>query len=489
MGYLEILNRSALELRDLLDKREISSRDIVEAYINRIEAVEPRVNSFVTLTLEEALKDADRADEMIKNNTQTVLTGIPIALKDNMSTYHVKTTCCSKMLENYLPPFDATVVKLVKEAGMPILGKTNMDEFAMGSSTETSYFGPTKNPWNLDYVPGGSSGGSAASVAARETPFSLGSDTGGSIRQPAAFNGIVGIKPTYGLVSRYGVLPFASSLDQVGPFARNVADSAALLSVLAKHDSLETTSLKGPRPDYLNALGRDIKGLKVGVPKEFFIDGLNKEIEAAVKKALDALKALGAEIIDICLPHSDKALATYYLVATAECSSNMARFDGVRFGHRSENTKDSVTMFKHSRAEGFGPEVKRRIMLGTYALSAGYYDAYYLKALKVRRLIKEDFDQAFSQVDVIVTPTTPSTAFKFGEKVQDPVSMYLSDVFTTTANLAGIPALSMPAGLSSNNLPIGVQIFAPRLGEEIMLNAAFALEKALGSIGLPTLEV
>jgi aspartyl-tRNA(Asn)/glutamyl-tRNA(Gln) amidotransferase subunit A len=486
---LDILKKSVLELRELLDKGEISSREIVQAYIDRIEKTEPKLNSFVTLTFEEALKDADRADEMIRNKTHTTLTGIPIALKDNISTYHVKTTCSSKMLENYLPPFDATVVELIKQAGMPILGKTNMDEFAMGSSTETSYFGPTKNPWNLEYVPGGSSGGSAASVAAKQAPLALGTDTGGSIRQPAAFTGIVGIKPTYGLVSRYGVVPFASSLDQVGPFARTVAESAALLSLIAQYDKYDSTSLNNPRPDYLRSLEKDVKGLRVGVPKEFFIDGLDAEVEQAVRKAVKALEDQGAEIVDIELPHSDKALATYYIVATAECSSNLARFDGVRFGHRSENTKDSVTMFKHTRAEGFGPEVKRRIMLGTYALSAGYYDAYYLKALKVRRLIKEDFDKAFTKVDVIITPTTPSTAFKFGEKVQDPIAMYLSDVFTTTANLAGIPALSMPAGLSSNNLPIGVQIIAPSLAEEVMLSTAYSIEKALGSIGLPELEV
>ncbi|HOP53936.1 MAG TPA: Asp-tRNA(Asn)/Glu-tRNA(Gln) amidotransferase subunit GatA [Bacillota bacterium] len=486
---MDILKKSVLELRELLDKGEISSREIVQAYIDRIEKTEPKLNSFVTLTLEEALKDADRADEMIRNKTHTTLTGIPIALKDNISTYHVKTTCSSKMLENYRPPFDATVVKLIKQAGMPILGKTNMDEFAMGSSTETSYFGPTKNPWNLEYVPGGSSGGSAASVAAKQAPLALGTDTGGSIRQPAAFTGIVGIKPTYGLVSRYGVVPFASSLDQVGPFARTVAESAALLSLIAQYDKYDSTSLNNPRPDYLRSLEKDVKGLRVGVPKEFFIDGLDAEVEQAVRKAVKALEDQGAEIVDIELPHSDKALATYYIVATAECSSNLARFDGVRFGHRSENTKDSVTMFKHTRAEGFGPEVKRRIMLGTYALSAGYYDAYYLKALKVRRLIKEDFDKAFTKVDVIITPTTPSTAFKFGEKVQDPIAMYLSDVFTTTANLAGIPALSMPAGLSSNNLPIGVQIIAPSLAEEVMLSTAYSIEKALGSIGLPELEV
>ena len=486
---MDILKKSVLELRELLDKGEISSREIVQAYIDRIEKTEPKLNSFVTLTFEEALKDADRADEMIRNKTHTTLTGIPIALKDNISTYHVKTTCSSKMLENYRPPFDATVVKLIKQAGMPILGKTNMDEFAMGSSTETSYFGPTKNPWNLEYVPGGSSGGSAASVAAKQAPLALGTDTGGSIRQPAAFTGIVGIKPTYGLVSRYGVVPFASSLDQVGPFARTVAESAALLSLIAQYDKYDSTSLNNPRPDYLRSLEKDVKGLRVGVPKEFFIDGLDAEVEQAVRKAVKALEDQGAEIVDIEMPHSDKALATYYIVATAECSSNLARFDGVRFGHRSENTKDSVTMFKHTRAEGFGPEVKRRIMLGTYALSAGYYDAYYLKALKVRRLIKEDFDKAFTKVDVIITPTTPSTAFKFGEKVQDPIAMYLSDVFTATANLAGIPALSMPAGLSSNNLPIGVQIIAPSLAEEVMLSTAYSIEKALGSIGLPELEV
>lgn len=486
---LELLNKSALELRDLLDKKEISSRAIVEAYIKRIEALEPKVNSYITLTFEEALKAADEADLMIKNKTATTLTGIPIAIKDNISTYHVKTTCGSKMLENYLPPFDATVIKKIKEAGMPILGKTNMDEFAMGSSTETSIFGSTKNPWNLDCVPGGSSGGSAAAVAAMEAPLSLGSDTGGSIRQPAALTGTVGIKPTYGLVSRYGLLAFASSLDHIGPFARNVADSAALLTLIAGHDPLDTTSLNNTKIDYLHALGKDIKGLRVGVPKEYFVDGINKEVEETTKRAINALKELGANIVSISLPHSQKALSTYYIIATGEASSNLARFDGVRFGYRSNELKDSVTMFKHSRAEGFGSEVKRRIMLGTYALSAGVYDAYYLKAMKVRTLIKNDFDNAFNDVDVILTPTTPTAAFKFGEKVDDPIAMYLSDIFTTTANLAGIPAMSLPAGLTKDKLPIGVQIFAPQLGEETMLNTAYALEKALGTIGLPTLEV
>jgi len=486
---LELINKSALELRDLLDKKEITSREIVEAYIKRIEAVEPKINSFITLTLEAALKDADKADEMIRNKTATTFTGIPIAIKDNMCTYHVKTTCSSKMLQNFRPPYDATVIANIKKVGMPILGKTNMDEFAMGSSTETSFFGPTKNPWDLERVPGGSSGGSAASVAAKEAPLALGSDTGGSIRQPAALTGIVGLKPTYGLVSRFGLIAFASSLDQIGPFTRDVADSAALLNMLAGYDPKDTTSLPYKKPDYLQALGKEIRGLRVGLPREFFGEGLDKEVEKAVFKVIDTLATEGAQIVEIDLPYSKKALAAYYLIATAEASSNLARFDGVRYGHRSENQKDSVTMFKHSRAEGFGPEVKRRIMLGTYTLSAGFYDAYYLKALKVRTLIKNDFDEAFKKVDVIVTPTTPSFAFKFGEKVLDPLAMYLSDVYTTTANLAGIPAMSMPAGLTKGKLPIGVQIIAPALGEEIMLNTAYTLEKAVGTIGLPTLEV
>ncbi len=486
---MELINKSALELRDLLDKKEITSREIVEAYIKRIEAVEPKINSFITLTLEAALKDADKADEMIRNKTATTFTGIPIAIKDNMCTYHVKTTCSSKMLQNFRPPYDATVIANIKKVGMPILGKTNMDEFAMGSSTETSFFGPTKNPWDLERVPGGSSGGSAASVAAKEAPLALGSDTGGSIRQPAALTGIVGLKPTYGLVSRFGLIAFASSLDQIGPFTRDVADSAALLNMLAGYDPKDTTSLPYKKPDYLQALGKEIRGLRVGLPREFFGEGLDKEVEKAVFKVIDTLATEGAQIVEIDLPYSKKALAAYYLIATAEASSNLARFDGVRYGHRSENQKDSVTMFKHSRAEGFGPEVKRRIMLGTYTLSAGFYDAYYLKALKVRTLIKNDFDEAFKKVDVIVTPTTPSFAFKFGEKVLDPLAMYLSDVYTTTANLAGIPAMSMPAGLTKGKLPIGVQIIAPALGEEIMLNTAYTLEKAVGTIGLPTLEV
>ncbi len=486
---MELINKSALELHDLLDKKEITSREIVEAYIKRIEALEPKLNSFVTLTLEQALEDADKADEMIKNKTSTTFTGIPIAIKDNMCTYHVKTTCSSKMLQDFKPPYDATVIAKIKKAGMPILGKTNMDEFAMGSSTETSFFGPSKNPWDLERVPGGSSGGSAAAVAAKQAPLALGSDTGGSIRQPAALTGVVGLKPTYGLVSRYGLIAFASSLDQIGPFTRDVADSAALLNMLAGYDPKDTTSLPNKRSDYLQALGKEIRGLRVGLPREFFGEGLDKEVEKAVLKAIDALATEGAQIVEIDLPYSKKALAAYYLIATAEASSNLARLDGVRYGHRSENQKDSVTMFKHSRAEGFGPEVKRRIMLGTYALSAGFYDAYYLKALKVRTLIKNDFDAAFKKVDVIVTPTTPSVAFKFGEKVLDPLAMYLSDVYTTTANLAGIPAMSMPAGLTKEKLPIGVQIIAPALAEEIMLNTAYTLEKAIGTIGLPTLEV
>jgi aspartyl-tRNA(Asn)/glutamyl-tRNA(Gln) amidotransferase subunit A len=486
---LELINKSALELRDLLDKREVSSREIVEAYLERIEAVEPKVNSFVTLTKEQALKDADKADKMIKDKTATSLTGIPIAIKDNLCTYHVKTTCCSKIIKDFLPPYDATVITKIKEAGMPILGKTNMDEFAMGSSTETSIFGPSKNPWDLERVPGGSSGGSAAAVAAMEAPLALGSDTGGSIRQPAALTGIVGIKPTYGLVSRYGLIAFASSLDQIGPFAKNVSDAAALLTLLAGHDRRDSTSLPLEKVDYLQNLGQDIKGLRVGVPVEFFAEGIDPEVESNVKNSIKALEEFGAEIIEISLPHSEYALAAYYLVATAEASSNLARFDGVRYGHRSKEDRDSVTMFKHTRAEGFGPEVKRRIILGTYALSSGFYDAYYLKALKTRTLIKQDFDEAFKKVDVLITPTTPSPAFKFGEKNKDPLAMYLSDIFTTTANLAGIPAMSLPAGLTSEGLPVGVQIFAPALKEDIMLNTAYALEKAIGSIGFPALEV
>lgn len=486
---MELLKKSALELRDLLDKREVSSREIVETYLKRIEAVEPKIKSFVTLTAEEALQAADKADAMIKEKKAGLLTGIPIAVKDNMCTYHVETTCGSKMLANFKPPYDATVVANLKKAGVPVLGKTNMDEFAMGSSTETSYFGPSRNPWDLERVPGGSSGGSAAAVAAMEAPLAIGSDTGGSIRQPASLTGIVGVKPTYGLVSRYGLIAFASSLDQIGPFTRNVADSAALLNLLSGYDPKDTTSLPHARPDYMQALGKDIRGLKVGVAKDSLGDGLDNEVAAAVKKSIDALASLGAEIVEIELPHSEYALATYYLVATAEASSNLARFDGVRFGHRSQEEKDSVTMFKHTRAEGFGPEVKRRIMLGTYALSAGFYDAYYLKALKARTLIKSDFDAAFGKVDIILSPTTPSVAFKFGEKISDPLAMYLSDVFTTTANLSGIPAMSMPAGLTANGLPIGVQLIAPALGEEIMLSAAYALEKAVGTFGLPTLEV
>jgi aspartyl-tRNA(Asn)/glutamyl-tRNA(Gln) amidotransferase subunit A len=405
------------------------------------------------------------------------LRGIPIAVKDILCTAGIPTTCGSRILEDFIPPYDATVVARLKAAGAVILGKTNTDEFAMGSSTENSAFFPTHNPWDLERVPGGSSGGSAAAVAAGECLGALGTDTGGSVRQPAALCGIVGLKPTYGRVSRYGLIAFASSLDQVGVLTRDVTDAAILLNVIAGHDPLDSTSLDAPVPDATAALTGDIRGMRVGVPREYFIPGMQPEVEAAVRAALEKLADLGAEIVEVSLPHTDYALPVYYLIAPAEASANLARYDGVRYGLRIVGNSLEDT-YKQTRGQGFGPEVKRRIMLGTYALSAGYYDAYYLKAQKVRTLIKGDFDRAFQQVDVIVTPTSPTTAFRIGEKTDDPIQMYLSDIFTLSVNLAGICGINVPCGFDAQGLPIGLQIMGPALGETTILRVAYAYEQA-----------
>jgi len=405
------------------------------------------------------------------------LTGVPIALKDIFVTRNVPTTCASKILTNFVPPYDGTAVRKIKESGAVILGKTNMDEFAMGSSTENSAFGVTRNPWNTERVPGGSSGGSASAVAADQCIAALGTDTGGSIRQPAACCGIVGLKPTYGRVSRYGVIAFASSLDQVGPMTKDVTDCALMLEAIAGKDPRDSTSVDVPVPVYTGRLNGGVKGLRVGMPKEYFIPGMQAEVEQSVKDAIGLLEKDGVEVVEVSLPHSEYAVAVYYIIATAEASSNLARYDGMRYGYRA-SAKDLTETYMKTRQEGFGPEVKRRIMLGTYALSAGYYDAYYLKAQKVRTLIKRDFDEAFQKCDVIVTPTTPTTAFKIGEKTQDPLQMYLSDIFTISVNLAGLPGLSLPCGFDGNGLPIGMQIIGRHFDEATMLRVAYAYEQA-----------
>ncbi len=467
------------EARALLEAREISAVELTQAVLDRILAVDNDVKAYLTLTPEVALEQARAADaaRAHQDAPSSPLLGIPLAIKDVLCTAGIPTTCGSRILENFIPPYDATVVARLKAAGAVLLGKTNTDEFAMGSSTENSAFFPTRNPWDLERVPGGSSGGSAAAVAAGECLGALGTDTGGSVRQPAAFCGIVGLKPTYGRVSRYGLIAFASSLDQVGVLTRDVTDAAILLSVIAGHDPLDSTSMDVPVPDYTAALTGDIRGMRVGVPKEYFVPGMQPEVEGAVRAAVEKLAELGAEIVEVSLPHTDYALPVYYLIAPAEASANLARYDGVRYGLRVVGSSLEDT-YKQTRGQGFGPEVKRRIMLGTYALSAGYYDAYYLKAQKVRTLIKGDFDRAFEQVDVIVAPTTPTTAFRLGEKTGDPIQMYLSDIFTLSVNLAGICGINIPCGFDRQGLPIGLQVMGPALGEMAVLRVAYAYEQA-----------
>jgi aspartyl-tRNA(Asn)/glutamyl-tRNA(Gln) amidotransferase subunit A len=469
--------KTAHELQALLAAGQTSSLEITRSVIERIAKQEDKVKAYVTLSKEAALEEARAADRRLKNQENvTPLTGIPIAVKDNMCTRGLRTTCSSKILANYLPPYNATVVTKLKEAGAVILGKTNLDEFAMGSSTENSAFHKTSNPWDLSTVPGGSSGGSAAAVAAGEAIMATGSDTGGSIRQPASFCGVVGLKPTYGRVSRYGLVAFASSLDQIGPLAKDVEDAALMMNIIAGHDAQDSTSADRPVPDYRRSLVNDIKKMKVGLVSELMGQGIDPAVKAAVKKAAAVLSGLGAEIIEVSLPSLEYAIATYYLIAPAEASSNLARFDGVKFGHRSQEAKDLISMYYNTRREGFGPEVKRRIMLGTYALSAGYYDAYYLKALKVRTLIKQDFEIAFQRCDVLISPTSPTVAFKLGEKAADPLAMYLSDIATIPINLAGLPAVSLPCGFSGG-LPIGLQIIGQAFAEETVLKAAYAYEQ------------
>jgi aspartyl-tRNA(Asn)/glutamyl-tRNA(Gln) amidotransferase subunit A len=476
---LEITKLTIHELSKSLKNKEITSKELTGTYLGRIEEVDPKVRAYITVTRDEALESAEAADKRLNDGAATTpLTGVPISVKDIFCTKGIKTTCGSKILEGFIPPYDATVIKRLKSAGAVILGKVNMDEFAMGSSTENSAFFPTLNPWDLGRVPGGSSGGSAASVAADECAASVGTDTGGSIRQPAACSGVVGLKPTYGRVSRYGMIAFASSLDQGGPVTKDVTDAAVMLNIIAGVDPLDTTSIDAPVPDYTEGLNDGVKGLKVGIPKEYFIEGIDKEVEGAVRQAADVLKDAGAKLVDVSLPHTEYAISVYYLVATAEASSNLARYDGVKYGLRVEEGGGLMDMYKLTRDRGFGSEVKRRIMLGTYSLSAGYYDAYYRKASQVRTLIKKDFDSAFKKCDVIATPTSPTPAFKLGEKIDDPLTMYLSDIFTISCNLAGIPGISIPCGFTKEGLPVGLQILGRSLDEATVLGAAYTYEQA-----------
>lgn len=476
----ELTGKTIGELSELLKKREVSSRDLAELYFKAIEGLNPKLNCYVLKTFDRALTDADAADRRIANDENvTALTGVPIALKDIFITEGIRTTCCSKILHNYIPPFDGTPARKLKDAGSVLLGKLNMDEFAMGASNENSCFGPVKNPWDLERVSGGSSGGSAAAVAARLCAGSLGTDTGGSIRQPASFCGLVGIKPTYGRVSRFGVVAFASSLDQVGPIARDVTDCAILLGAIAGHDSKDSTSIPTPVPDYRAALNGSVKGKIIGIPKEYFIHGIDSEVELAVREAARALEKLGAKVEEISLPHTKYAVPCYYIIAPAEASSNLARYDGIRYGYRAKDFDDLPGLYMKSRSEGFGPEVSLRIIIGTYVLSSGYYDAYYTKAQKVRSLIKQDFVDAFKTCDAIITPTAPTPPFKIGENIDDPVKMYLSDVFTAPVNLSGLPGISVPCGFSKGGLPIGMQLIGKPLDEANILNIAYSYEQTM----------
>ncbi|PJI09030.1 MULTISPECIES: Asp-tRNA(Asn)/Glu-tRNA(Gln) amidotransferase subunit GatA [Clostridium] len=476
---MDILSMTVEELRTAILDKELKSEDIVKAYFDNIKKTEPKIDAYITLCEDYALKEARIVDKKIAAGDKVgCLAGIPIAIKDNICTDGIKTTCASKMLYDFIPPYDATVIKKLKAEDAVIIGKTNMDEFAMGSSTENSAFKVTKNPRDITRVPGGSSGGSAAVVAAKMAPISLGSDTGGSIRQPAAFCGVVGLKPTYGLVSRFGLIAFASSLDQIGPFGKTVKDCAQLLQVVCGEDELDNTSAKGlETEDYLDGIDDGIKGMKIGMPKEFFGEGLDPEIKKAVYDTIEKLKSLGAEVIDISLPITEEGLSAYYIISSAEASSNLARFDGIRYGYRPKDFEDVYDLMESSRTEAFGDEVKRRIMLGTYALSSGYYDAYYKRALKLKKKIKNQFKEAFEKYDLILSPVSPVLPFKIGERKADPLEMYLADIYTVNINLAGIPAISMPCAVSKEGLPIGLQLLGPHFGEKKIFRAARALEK------------
>ena len=468
-------NKTVTELSAMLQAGEVTSVELTQYFLDRINSNDKKLNSFISICDEQALAQAKESDERLKAGNAPALTGVPIAHKDIFCTEGVKTSCASKMLDNFISPYDATVVKNMRAAGVVMLGKTNMDEFAMGSSNETSFYGAVKNPWNLKAVPGGSSGGSAAAVSARIAPAATGTDTGGSIRQPAAFCGITGLKPTYGRVSRFGMIAFASSLDQAGPMGQSASDCALLLNAMAGFDEKDSTSIEKEVPDYSADLEKPLNGLRIGLPKEYFDNsdgGMNAEVEALTKAALEQYKSMGAELIDIELPNSNLSVPVYYVVAPAECSANLSRFDGVRYGYRCENPKDLNDLYTRSRGEAFGAEVQRRIMVGAYALSSGYYDAYYLKAQQLRHLISDDFKKAYEKVDVIMAPATPETAFNIGEKSDDPISMYLSDIFTIAVNLAGIPAMSIPIGFANNGMPAGLQIMGNYFEESKLLNVA-----------------
>ncbi len=477
---MEITELTVHELKEKLNKKELTVTEITKAYIDRINEKEKDVQAFVTTLTDEALEKAKTIEEDKKTGKiQNELAGIPIGIKDNMCTKGVKTTCSSKMLENFVSPYDATVVEKVNNENLINLGKLNMDEFAMGASTEYSYFKKTKNPWNLNKVPGGSSGGSAAAVAANMVPWALGSDTGGSIRQPSAFCGVVGLKPTYGLVSRYGLVAFASSLDQIGPITKDVEDSAILLNIIAGHDEKDTTSIKTEKKDYTKCLKNDVKGLKIGIPKEYFGEGINAEVKQELEKAIKKYEELGAVVEEFSLDIAEYALATYYIIACAEASSNLGRFDGIRYGYRTKNYSNLKDIYRNSRSEGFGAEVKRRIILGTYVLSSGYYDAYYKKAQQVRTLVKKEFAKAFEKYDIILTPTSPTVAFDLNARSSNPLEMYLADICTVSVNIAGLPGISIPCGVDSEGMPIGMQLIGNYFEEEKILNAAYTFEKAI----------
>lgn len=476
---MKLFEQPAHVLHDMLVNKEITSLELTQAVLARIDEVEGDVQAYLTITREEALAQAKAVDEKIaKGEEIAFLEGIPGAIKDNICTKGIKTTCASKILQKFVPPYDATVMQKLEAQNPVVLGKTNLDEFAMGGSTENSAYHPTCNPWNTDCVPGGSSGGSAAAVAAGTAVWALGSDTGGSIRQPASFCGVVGMKPTYGRVSRYGLVAYASSLDQIGPITKDVTDCSHILNIIAGRDEMDSTSLDVQVPDFTKALVQDVKGLKIGLPKEYFVKGMDPEVEAAVKNGVKELEKLGAEVVEISLPNTDYAISTYYLIAPAEAATNLARYDGVSYGERAEDAADLVEMMTKTRTQYLGEEVKRRIMIGNYALSAGYYDAYYLKALKVRRLVKEDYDKAFKDVDVIICPAAPSVAYKIGEKISNPLEMYLQDACTVPLNLAGLPGISVPCGYNKDKMPIGMQIIGKALDEETILRVAYTYEQS-----------
>ena len=474
---MELHKLTIHELSRLLGRGEVSAVEVTSSIYERIKRLEPDVAAYVSLTEEKAMEEARGWDLRGFGDGAPVLAGIPLAVKDVICTKGIRTTCGSKILANFVPPYDATVARQLKEAGAVLLGKTNMDEFAMGSSNENSAFGPTRNPWNLNHIPGGSSGGSAAAVAADACIAAIGTDTGGSIRQPASHCGVVGLKPTYGRVSRFGLVAFASSLDQIGPLTKDVTDAALLLNIIAGYDGRDSTSVPRDVPDFTQSLVEGLKGITVGIPREYFTDGLAPEVERAVRDAVKTLETLGARSIQVSLPHTEYGVAAYYIIAPAEASSNLARYDGVKYGHRDREGKTLMEMYRKSRSEGFGAEVKRRIMLGTYVLSAGYYDAYYKKALQVRTLIREDFVKAFKECQVLITPVAPTAAFQLGEKMDDPLQMYLSDVFTLPASLAGIPGMSIPCGFSNQGLPIGLQVLAPHFEEGLVLKVGYNFEQ------------